>query len=128
VKHITELKQSSIRKGYFIGETSSVEADRLAMFLNSDAYINPLGLKDWLDDTNYRETCINMTCLIKRGNKVHIYHEMDDEEDPKSPSFETTIENLKYILDRWAQALKEKPQKVIITQDDSDNVTVDFEN
>jgi len=127
VKHIAELKRSLIRSGYFIGETSSVGADRLAMFLNSDAYIDPLDWKDWLDDANYRETCINMTCLIKRGDNVHIYHEMDDEEDPKSPSFETTIENLKYILDRWSQALKEKPQKVIITQDDSDNVTVDFE-
>lgn len=113
---------------YVIDYFSCVSMDRLGMFLNSDVYIDPLGWKDWLDNANYRETCINMTCLVKRGDKVHIYHEMDDEEDPKFPSFETTIENLKYILDRWAQALKEKPKKVIITQEDNANVTVDFED
>jgi len=113
---------------YIARKMSCVDSSRLAMFLGSDAQWKKHTWREWLDENDSRETCGNITCLIKRGNNVSIYQAWDDEEDPKSPSFEITIENLKYILDRWAQALKEKPQKVIITQDDSDNVTVDFEN
>jgi len=122
-----ESKYSFIREGYSIGATSSVEAERLAMFLTSTV-ISPQTWKEWLDNLNYNETCGRLTCLIKRGNKVHIYRIDDDEENENTPSFETSIENLKYILDRWAQVLEEKPKKVIITQDDNDNINVTFEN
>jgi len=115
---------------YIAKKMSCLNVSRLGMFLDSD--VRSLGTTRWLkwiDTANsHNERCANMTCLIKRGNNINIYQEADDEEDASTPSFETSKENLKYILDRWAQALEEKPKKVIITQDDNDKITVDFEN
>jgi len=125
-----EFDYSNKYKRYFLGDTLSAETDRLAMFLCSDVRdFGTSGWREWLNDINsHYECCANLTCLVKRGSNISIYHEMDDEDDENAPCFTTSIENLKYILDCWDQALKEKPQRVIITQDDNDNITVTFEN
>jgi len=122
-----EFNYSKLHDFYSTVEIPSMEIGCLVMFLTSTV-ISPQIWKEWLDNQNCNETCGRLTCLVKRGEKVHIYRIDDDEEDENTPSFETSIENLKYILDRWAQVLEEKPKKVIITQDDNDNINVTFEN
>jgi len=66
--------------------------------------------------------------LEKQLDKVIISFEYDwFHETPDAPVFETTINELDYILDRWQEACEKKPKKIIITHDNG-KITVDFEN
>ena len=114
---------------YFSGSSTSLGIGYLGGFLAYDVGCRNIDFfKDWLNDPTKRESGGNYSTVIKAGNKINIYFEYDYFElDEEADSFETTVEQLNYILDRWKEACEKKPKKIIITRD-GDKVAVDFEN
>ena len=48
--------------------------------------------------------------------------------DDDKESLKITKKQLIHILDCWQKALNEKPNKIVITKDDNDEIKVDFED
>ena len=114
---------------YHLRESSDLAISHLAYFLTSDVRCSSIDFfKQWLNNPAKLESGGNYSTVIKNGNKINIYFEYDYFElEEEADSFETTIEQLNYILDRWKEVCEKKPKKVIITRD-NDKVTVKLQD
>jgi hypothetical protein len=66
--------------------------------------------------------------IEQNGNNISIGFAIDQfYETPGAPVFTLTLKQMNYILDRWKEALEKKPNKIVITKHDNDEITVDFE-
>jgi len=101
----------------------------LGSFLTTDVKCSHVDFfKKLLNDPNITETGGDYSTVIKKGNKINIYFEVDYfEQEEDAVSFETTVQQMNYILDRWKEACEKKPNKIIITRD-GDDVQVVFED
>lgn len=101
----------------------------LGGFLCHDVGTNVKFFKEWLSDPTWIDTGGDYSHVEKHGNKVTVEFELDHfEEVPNAPIFELTVDQMGYILDRWDEAIKKQPGKIIITKDDTGKITVDFED
>jgi hypothetical protein len=115
-------------RGHYILDEYKEEngISELAYFLTDD--VGPSGrfFKNFLDDQTRTTTGGNYAYLEKIGNKIIIGFEDDQYEVPleKQHVFETTKEQLKYIIDRWVELWHKDAKEILITRD-GDKVTVE---
>ena len=116
-------------RGYYtlIEDNDKKGITHLAYFLTDD--IGPRDgqfFKEFLNDTTRTTTNSNYAYLEKIGNKIIIGFEDDQYEVPleKQHVFETTKEQLKYIIDRWVELWHKDAKEILITRD-GDKVTVE---
>ena len=118
---------------FYPGEHTSDAIHYLAGFLCFDVGSSDVGssvefFKEWLSDPSRLETGGNYSQVEKQGNIITIGSEYDwFHETPGAPVFTLTLKQMNYILDRWKEALEKKPNKIVITKHDNDEITVDFE-
>ena len=114
---------------YSISDKTSEAIFCLGGFLRFGVGSNVDFIRGWLKDPT-RLTCGgNYSHVEKHGDKITIESELDHfYETPNAPVFELSLAQMNYILDRWAEALEKKPNKIIITKDDNGEIKVDFEN
>ncbi|TET05884.1 hypothetical protein E3J79_03780 [Candidatus Dependentiae bacterium] len=114
---------------YVSGKSSTVDMGYLGGFLAYDVGCKNIdSWKEWINDPKSESVSSNYSHLEKKGNKINIYWEYDYfEHEEEAESFETTVEQLNYILARWKEVCEKKPKKVIITRD-GDKVTVETKN
>jgi len=115
---------------YWPEEKNTIGAGHLAFFLTDDVGCHAIKFyKEWLNNPEDTEGGGNYSHLEKRDNKVIISFEYDwFHETPGAETLELAIDQLNYILDRWQEACEKKPNRIIITLNDNDNITVDFED
>ena len=114
---------------YNIGDKTSEAILYLGGFLRFDVGGNVKFFKKWLANPSRLESGGDYSHIEKHNDKILIAFEYDwFHETPDAPIFELTIDQLNYVLDRWAEALEKKPNKIIITKDDNGEIKVEFED
>jgi len=99
----------------------------LAFFLTDDVGPEGQTFKEWIDSPTETETSSNASYLEKRNNGIIIGAEWDKFDGialGKQHVFETTKEQLKYIIDRWVELWHKDAKEILITRD-GDNITVE---
>jgi len=98
----------------------------LAYFLTDDVHSNGRTFKEFLDNPTETTTSSNYAYLKKIGNKIIIEFCWDKGNVPlkQQEVFETTKEQLKYIIDRWVELWHKDAKEILITRD-GDKVTVE---
>jgi hypothetical protein len=100
----------------------------LAGFLCIDVGSSVESWKEWINDPESIDVGSNYSHVEKQGNIITIAFDYDwFHETPGAPVFTLTLKQMNYILDRWKEALEKKPNKIVITKHDNDEITVDFE-
>lgn len=101
----------------------------LTTFLTDDVGCHAIKFyKDWLNAPDEKDAGGNYSHLEKQDDKILLSFNDDwFHEVPNAPVFETTVEELSYILDRWQEACEKKPKKIIIMRDNG-KIAVDFED
>ena len=118
---------------FYPGEHTSDAIHYLAGFLCFDVGSSDIGSsveswKEWINDPESIDVGSNYSHLEKQGNIITIAFDYDwFHETPGAPVFTLTVKQLDYILDRWKEALEKKPNKIVITKHDNNEITVDFE-
>ena len=127
---VERLVMEKYKDSYVHSKSSSEAIGYLAGFLHCDVGRSHITFfKEWLSDPTWIVTGGDYSHVEKHGNKVTVEFELDHfEEVPNAPIFELTVEQMGYILDRWDEAIKKQPNKIIITKDDTGKITVDFED
>ncbi len=105
---------------YFPQKTSSSAASNLAHFLNDD--VGSIGypyLKEFVNSSQeYDDACGNYAHVEKIGNVFRIWFEYDYSHDiPGAEYFETTVEELNLILDKWQEVMEKLPAMVTIMRE-----------
>jgi hypothetical protein len=114
---------------YVSSTSSSYAIGYLGGFLCYDVGVSVDFFKEWLADPSRVGTGGNYSQVEKHGDIITIAFEYDwFNETPGAPVFELTLTQMNYILDRWQEALEKKPNKIIITKDDSGKIKVEFED
>jgi hypothetical protein len=114
---------------YSSTESSTDAIGYLGGFLCDDVGGSVDSWREWGNDPESRSVSSNYSGLEKHGDKITIQFEYDwFHETPGAPVFELTLAQMNYILDRWQEALEKKPNKIIITKDDSGEIKVEFED
>lgn len=117
------------RGRFYPGERTSDAIRHLGGFLCFDVSGSVDYFNKWIRDPEWIETGGNYSHVEKHGDKVTIEFEIDHfEETPNAPVFELTVDQMRYILDHWKEALEKRPNKIIITKDDHGAITVEFED
>lgn len=98
----------------------------LASFLTDDVGQDGQPFIRFLNDDSRTTTNCNYAYLEKINGKIIIGFEDDQYEVPleKQNVFETTKEQLHYIIDRWVELKKQDAKAILITRD-GDKVTVE---
>jgi hypothetical protein len=113
---------------FYPGEHTSDAIHYLAGFLCFDVGSSVESWKEWINDPESIDVGSNYSHLEKQGNIITIAFDYDwFHETPGAPVFTLTVKQLDYILDRWKEALEKKPNKIVITKHDNNEITVDFE-
>jgi len=110
------LKLKKIRDGYKCVEFSDQVLTTLYMFLD-DYYCFTSAFRELINDPTIEEFGGNITSLEKKGDRVVIIFDLDD--DPYKDAFETSIEELIRILNHWDELHKKMPKEIIMTRYDS---------
>ena len=114
---------------YASTKSSSDAIGYLGGFLCHDVGCNVDFFKKWLADPSRTESGGNYSHIEKHGENITIAFDYDwFHETPGAQVFELTVSQMNYILDRWQEALEQKPNKIIITKDDNGEITVVFED
>jgi hypothetical protein len=101
---------------YRYEESSSIEMDRLALFLASDVgYFSP-GWKEWALDQTSDFTTSNYASLQKEDGYILIGEEFAENLDA-GPFFKISIEEFVKVLDQWEQFCKTRPKEILITRE-----------
>jgi len=116
------------KKNKIYWPTDDSNIPHLAYFLTDDVGCKGSieNWKEFFNDPKATWTGSNYSDWEKNGNHLALGFSGDVEED--GPRWETTTDQMNYILDRWQEACEKKPNKIIITRDDSGKVTVNFED
>lgn len=100
---------------YFIEKWNSSQMEMLGSFLQSDAGSRIYNWIDWLKNTRYKDTSSNFSFLEKEGNNIVIGCQFS--EDPYEWTFESSIDDLVYILEEWQKLCSAKKREIIITRE-----------
>lgn len=123
-----QLIIKKINRSYTPVQSSSDAIHYLGCFLCIDVGSNVGFFKEWLSDPSRLESGGDYSHVEKQGNIITIAFDYDwFHETPGAPVFTLTVKQLDYILDRWKEALEKKPNKIVITKHDNNEITVDFE-
>jgi len=119
-----------VRKDYSFVEKYSEGAtiDILGNFLTDDVGCS-VGIpifREFINDPWEKLTSSNYSYIGTIGERVIIGCAMDWG-TPDEEVFETTIDELNYVLDRWEELCKQKPKEIIITRDKG-KITVEGKN
>ena len=119
----------NFKEDYFYpGEHTSDAIHYLAGFLCIDVGSSVEFFKEWLSDPSRLESGGDYSHVEKQGNIITIAFDYDwFHETPGAAVFTLTLKQMNYILDRWKEALEKKPNKIVITKHDNNEITVDFE-
>jgi hypothetical protein len=108
---------------YRIDYSSDESSDVLAMFLYSDVGSRVDTWKQWISDPMTTSGGSNATIICKLpNNKIEIGFMWKDGD---GPYFIIDRDKLIKLLDNWARLLKEKPDEIIITINDTDEVLIE---
>ena len=114
---------------FYPGEHTSQAICYLGGFLCSDVGGSVDSWREWVNDPKSTNVGSNYSHLERHDNNITIAFDYDwFHETPNAPIFELTLSQMNYILDRWQEALEQKPNKIIITKDDNGEITVVFED
>ncbi len=114
---------------FYPGKRTSQAIGYLGGFLCCDVGNSVDYIREWVNNPFRGGGSGNYSHVEKHGDKITIEFEIDHfEETPNAPIFELTLSQMNYILDRWQEALEQKPNKIIITKDDNGEITVVFED
>jgi len=123
-----QLIIKKINRSYTPVQSSSDAIHYLAGFLCIDVGSSVEFFKEWLSDPSRLESGGDYSHVEKQGNIITIAFDYDwFHETPGAPVFTLTLKQMNYILDRWKEALEKKPNKIVITKHDNNEITVDFE-
>ncbi len=118
------LKLKRLRNGYEYKGSNDAGLETLNYFLD-DCHAATDSFKEWMHDPAIKMFGGNVTTLIKEGDKIIITLEFID--DDEEVAFETTIEELIRIMDRWNELYKKMPEEIIMTRYD-DTVILEGKN
>ena len=119
------------KAGRFYSSTeSSTEAiGYLGGFLCFDVGGSVDSWREWINDPETRSVGSNYSGLEKDGDNITIAFEYDwFHETPGAPVFKLTIAQMNYILDKWQDVLQKKPNKIVITKNDTGEIRVEFKD
>jgi len=122
------LEYNNELEHYWPKDASNEGISFLALYLVSDVGCKGSieNWKEFFNDPKATWTGSNYSDWEKDGN--HLSLGFSGDVDETEPRWETTSEQMNYILDRWQEACEKKPNKIIITRDGSGKVAVDFED
>lgn len=112
---------------YHLKDSSGFGFYHLAYFLTDDVGCRSFNSwKEWFNDPKSTWVGSNYSDWEKDGDNLSLGFSGDVDDD--APRWETTVEQMNYILDRWQEVCEKKPKRVIINRDDNGKITVDFED
>lgn len=93
---------------YATGERNSIAIGHLGHFLTDDVSCRSVdSWKEWFSDPSTTWTGSNYSDWEKDGNRLSLGFSGDIDDD-NAPRWETTTEQMNYILNRWQEVCRKK--------------------
>ena len=113
------------------GKINTIEYDDqkslfvLADFLKDAVRLAEEYITKWLGDSSSTFTGVYEIDLEKVGNKIILSYDWNQNAPlEEQDTFETTKEQLHYIINRWQELIKKDAKEILITRD-GDKITVE---
>ena len=112
------------REGYYWSGNSTPQLETLAEFFTSDVTSGARGWIDFVSDSKFVITTSNVSSVENDQGNIIVGDLLHDDDEIRVDTTTMPLEAFVAMLERWEELYKQKPDEIIIKEDDNGKISM----